>query len=182
MTIRRGNSIIAGNVADIPSQTGQSGKFLTTNGTAASWADPTNNCVKLAGNQTINDTKIFNTDYTAFKGTSIDILNSSTTLASVGINYEDVNNVVYGQDFIRTQTNGSLVNAKAIKSHSGDNWANLIIGFDANDTVFTSAPTPSVSSNSTEIATTAYVNTKFQVVSALPASPDPDTYYFIPES
>ena len=33
MTIRRGNSIIAGNAVDIPSQTGQSGKFLTTNGT-----------------------------------------------------------------------------------------------------------------------------------------------------
>lgn len=38
MTIRRGNSIIAGNSADIPSQTGQSGKFLTTNGTTTSWA------------------------------------------------------------------------------------------------------------------------------------------------
>ena len=39
MTIRRGDSIIAGNSADIPSQTGQSGKFLTTNGTVASWGD-----------------------------------------------------------------------------------------------------------------------------------------------
>lgn len=182
MTIRRGNSIIAGNAADIPSQTGQSGKFLTTNGTAASWADPTSNCVKLIGNQTISDTKIFNTDYTAFKGTNIDVLNSPTVFASVGINYEDASNVVYGQDFIRTETNGNLVNTKAIKSHNGDNWANLIIGFDANDNVFTHAPTPSVSSNNTNIATTAYVNTKFQVVSALPASPDPDTYYFIPES
>lgn len=38
MTIRRGDSIIAGNSADIPSQTGQSGKFLTTNGTTTSWA------------------------------------------------------------------------------------------------------------------------------------------------
>ena len=38
MTIRRGNSIIAGNAVDIPSQTGQSGKFLTTNGTTTSWA------------------------------------------------------------------------------------------------------------------------------------------------
>lgn len=38
MTIRRGDSIIAGNSADIPSQTGQSGKFLTTNGTTTAWA------------------------------------------------------------------------------------------------------------------------------------------------
>ena len=43
------------------------------------------------------------------------------------------------------------------------------------------APTPAVSNNSTEIATTAYVNNKFKKVSALPSSPDANTYYFIPE-
>ena len=42
-------------------------------------------------------------------------------------------------------------------------------------------PTPAVSSNTTIPATTAYVNNKFMLVSALPASPDADTYYFIPE-
>lgn len=42
-------------------------------------------------------------------------------------------------------------------------------------------PTPAVSSNTTVPATTAYVNNKFILVSALPASPDTDTYYFIPE-
>ena len=42
-------------------------------------------------------------------------------------------------------------------------------------------PTPAVSSNTTVPATTAYVNNKFMLVSALPASPDADTYYFIPE-
>ena len=42
--------------------------------------------------------------------------------------------------------------------------------------------TPAVSDNSTKAATTAYVNTKFQVVSALPANPDADTFYFIPEA
>ena len=42
-------------------------------------------------------------------------------------------------------------------------------------------PTPLVSDSSTKPATTAFVNTKFQVVNALPASPDPDTFYFIPE-
>ena len=43
------------------------------------------------------------------------------------------------------------------------------------------APTPAVSNNSTEIATTAYVNNKFKKVSALPSSPDANIYYFIPE-
>lgn len=111
MTIRRGNSIIAGNAADIPSQTGQSGKFLTTNGTTASWATvsvDTSDCVKLTGDQTVAGNK-------TFSGT-------------------------------------------------------------------TAVVTPTVSDNSTKPATTAYIETKFQVVSALPASPDPNTYYFIPES
>ena len=40
-------------------------------------------------------------------------------------------------------------------------------------------PTPSVSSNTTVPATTAYVNNKFQVVSSLPANPDPNTFYFV---
>lgn len=41
--------------------------------------------------------------------------------------------------------------------------------------------TPAVSDNTTKPATTAWVNVKFQVVSALPENPDPDTFYFIPE-
>lgn len=43
------------------------------------------------------------------------------------------------------------------------------------------AATPAVSTNDTTVATTAYVNAKFQVVSALPANPDANTFYFIPE-
>lgn len=46
-------------------------------------------------------------------------------------------------------------------------------------TVATVAPTPPTSDNSTQIATTAWVNNKFQVVSTLPAEPDPNVYYFV---
>ena len=42
-------------------------------------------------------------------------------------------------------------------------------------------PTAGVSDNSTKAVNTTYINTKFQVVSALPANPDADTFYFIPE-
>lgn len=41
--------------------------------------------------------------------------------------------------------------------------------------------TPAVSDNSRKPVTTAYIETKFKVVSTLPAFPDSDTYYFIPE-
>ena len=45
---------------------------------------------------------------------------------------------------------------------------------------YATAPT-SVTANDTQIATTAWVNSKMQVVSALPANPDPNVFYFIPE-
>ena len=46
---------------------------------------------------------------------------------------------------------------------------------------YTSVATPPTSDNSTQIATTAFVNNKFQVVSTLPVNPDPDTFYYIQE-
>lgn len=42
------------------------------------------------------------------------------------------------------------------------------------------APTPAVASNGGDVATTAWFNSKMQVVSALPANPDPNVFYFIP--
>lgn len=49
---------------------------------------------------------------------------------------------------------------------------------------FTASPKVPIigtSSNDTSAANTAWVNNKFKVVSALPASPDPNIFYFIPE-
>lgn len=43
----------------------------------------------------------------------------------------------------------------------------------------TAVVTPAVSDNSTKPATTAYIETKFQLVNSLPATPDADTFYFI---
>lgn len=47
--------------------------------------------------------------------------------------------------------------------------------------VKTEAPSPRISDNSRQIATTAWVNNKFQKVSRLPAQPDPNVTYLIPE-
>lgn len=60
-------------------------------------------------------------------------------------------------------------------------YAEIYVAIGKNGTITTYAPTPNVSSNGTNIATTAYVNTKFQVVSTLPANPNSNVYYFIPE-
>lgn len=42
-------------------------------------------------------------------------------------------------------------------------------------------PTPAANSNNDQVATTAWFNSKMQVVSALPAAPDANVFYFIPE-
>jgi len=42
-------------------------------------------------------------------------------------------------------------------------------------------PTQANSDDSTKAASTAFIANKFQVVAALPLSPDADTFYFIPE-
>lgn len=47
--------------------------------------------------------------------------------------------------------------------------------------VKTDAPSPHISDNSRQIATTAWINNKFQKVSTLPAQPDPNVTYLIPE-
>ena len=44
-----------------------------------------------------------------------------------------------------------------------------------------SAPTPAVNANDTQVATTAWFNSKMQVVSALPVNQEPNVFYFIPE-
>lgn len=45
----------------------------------------------------------------------------------------------------------------------------------------TTVTTPQIENNSNQIATTAWVNNKFQKVSTLPAQPDPNVTYLIPE-
>lgn len=55
---------------------------------------------------------------------------------------------------------------------------NVSIYFTGSEAVY--APTPDVANNGTRVATTAYCNSKHQVVSALPASPNADVFYYIP--
>lgn len=113
--------------------------------------------VKLSGSQSISGVKTFNTAYTLFKGTAIDITNAKTTQSDVGINWLDKNGTVLGQNIIRTYTTGSVQNNMYIKAHNSNNWACISVGFDANDNAYTYAPTPATSDNSTMIATTAFV-------------------------
>ena len=65
--------------------------------------------------------------------------------------------------------------------NAGGTIHQIAIVINDDGTVATVAPTPPISDNSTQIATTAFVNKKHQVVSVLPVSPDPNTFYYISE-
>lgn len=60
-------------------------------------------------------------------------------------------------------------------------YSRLALVVESDGTGYGISPTPAVSSTGTTIATAGYINNKFKKVSTLPASPDTDTFYFIPE-
>lgn len=146
------------------------------------------NTVHKTGNETIGGNKTFSglgtfRNYNAFWKTPYNIIVRSESIEDgvtpssnqfMGIEFRDKNDVRVGWIGLAKKTDGTqLIELQKQGSTSG----------------FT-APTPSVGDNSNQIATTAYVTNKvstkadkasFQVVSALPANPDSNTFYFIPE-
>lgn len=71
--------------------------------------------------------------------------------------------------------------ARNTKSDGQEVSGIVMVSVAPDGSISTSAPTPPINSNANQISTTAWFNTKIQVVSTLPASPDPNVYYFIPE-
>lgn len=112
--------------------------------------------VKLTGNQTVAGTKTFSASPIAPTPTSGD---SSTKVATT--------------EFVSAAI-GDL-SSNAVKTY-GDQTISGIKTFNSSPII----PTPAVGDNTQKGATTAYINNKFQVVNSLPASPDSNTFYFIP--
>ena len=104
-----------------------------------------------------------------------DDYNPSSPQYSNFIDNIDINNKLITRIFTTKVPSGA--NGIALQAWKGS--TNYTLSVFTDGTTF--APTPNVSSNGANIATTAYVNTKFQVVSTLPANPDSNVYYFIPE-
>ena len=73
-----------------------------------------------------------------------------------------------------------LINTIRFIGINSNNTTNITLQVDLeNNRVW--VPTPATTANDTQAATTAWFNSKMQVVSALPANPDPNVFYFIPE-
>ncbi|MBQ2174832.1 MAG: hypothetical protein II453_07185 [Alphaproteobacteria bacterium] len=75
-----GNSLLgSGNVDALPTQTGQSGKFLTTDGTDASWSD------KPLANNTTHGLSILGTSSNPYASTSIGKYSNASGMGSIAI-------------------------------------------------------------------------------------------------
>ena len=163
--------------------TDMSTEYFTLNQTSGKWEiNPTYNAtlVHTSGDETIGGTK-------TFTAPSLRISNVAGT-GGTGLNILDSNGK--GQTYLHHFYTGGryysrLVNYNATAKKTA--YVEVVVDDDGGS-IFTSynvdnmrAPTPAVSSNSTDIATTAWFNNKMKVVSSLPSSPVSGVFYFIPE-
>ena len=138
--------------------------------------------VHKTGNEIINGDKIFTNNINR----NVNVIRGQTPATDFwnDIKFVDNNgNWLSGFEYTLHQDKSSSLGIILSDSISDTTNVKVAIqlGLNTDGTVYTTAQTPSVSSNSSDIATTAYVNTKFQVVSTLPASPNSNVFYFIPE-
>ena len=123
--------------------------------------------------QTITGTKTFKYVVTAelepinfiAKNPTMDVNATPSSRKYVGYDFRDKNNVRIGYIGISQGTDGTF----QYEFQKLGNYANKMIGI-----------TPPVNSSGTEIVTAGWFNSKMQVVSALPATPDANVFYFIP--
>lgn len=111
--------------------------------------------VHKTGSEDITGNKVFNQSSVEMRGIPNDATYEPNILFHIpGVQYSRI-----------AMTSVGL----AVKSGDGSTYSSIL------------CDTPVVSDNSNKTTTTAYINAKFQVVSALPANPDANVYYFIPE-
>ena len=171
----------------------------TTSGTLAvkGWVnDPakSTNVVHRSGNETIGGIKTFahstfmqGNDDMAYFVKMIKADNTSETQSvrtAAAFRACDNNNKIVGDVRIYRTTNGESWSSLVARNYASDEaGVNAVIScmVDNEGNTFTSAPTPPVGDNSSQIATTAWVNNKIQFVDSLPANPINGVLYLIPE-
>ena len=167
--------------APTPATLDNSTKIATT-----AWVNNLDNSVvHKTGDETISGIKTFQGDGWIAKIQNIDVTYNIAPSSNKGtsIIFTDKNGTQMGcVECFKLNDNSTMTRLNTYGPN--DNWSSqpltLRVFSDGYSVAY--APTPYVNAYGNEIATAAYINTKFQVVSALPASPNPDTYYFIPES
>ena len=131
------------------------------------------NVVTLNGDQTIGGVKTFKGVVTAelepinfiAKNPTMGVNETPSANKYVGYDFRDKNNVRIGYIGICQGTDGRL----RYEIQKLNNNVTAILGI-----------TPPVASGGIEMVTAGWFNSKMQVVSTLPANPDPNVFYFIP--
>ena len=139
------------------------------------------NTVTTNTNQTISGQKTFTTELQR-KSKSINITTQPENYTSNnGFRFLDKNNNIMGFLENSQQVDGRV--ATALHARNKDNYQQSIgvyVPQSGTTGGFATAPTPPTNAAGVEIATAGWFNSKMQVVSALPANPDPNVFYFIP--
>lgn len=134
--------------------------------------------------QTITGCKTFQTTNTRseiYMNSNTTVVSGATTFAAsivqkindTPIGYIESGIDSYNRYFAQIATNNKVNNV--------DSYACLGVWIDSNGFMRAYAPTSDVSDTGMEVITASCLNTKFQMVSALPANPNPNVFYFIPE-
>lgn len=103
-------------------------------------------------------------------------LNKSKTSAA---GHDGVNSWIFGSRTPDGSNTTGIAVRKYVNGVERSSHLSCVVFADGN--AYAYCPTPAVHFNGTEIATTQWFNQKIQVVSTLPANPNANVYYFIPE-
>ena len=139
------------------------------------------NTVTTNTNQTITGQKVFTTELRR-KSTVIDITTQSEKYTSNnGFKFVDKNGNIMGFLENSQQADGGIRTGIHAKNKDGYQ-PNICVYAPLSGTTgaYAIAPTPPVNATNNNIVTAEWFNSKMQVVSALPAAPDANVFYFIP--
>lgn len=136
--------------------------------------------VKTSGNQTITGLKTFVGKnavllYNDGQNTNLTLKDSITTYGNSAVDITQATSNGRNQLFIHFQEGNKWITEWSQDPATKD------VKFSVSNCAEAHAPTPAIADNTTKIATTAWVNNKHQVVSALPSSPTAGVFYFIKE-
>lgn len=170
--------------------TDMSTDYFTLNQTTGLWEISStydNSLVHKAGSETITGLKTLQNgddDAWLIRKANGDITDSAPTVQTMGsFRVTDKNMLIMGDVRFVRATNGNQTSSLMARNKASGTQVDCFIscGVDKNGNVFTAAPTPATSDNSTKIATTALVKSLHQQVNVLPVNPDSNVFYYIPE-
>lgn len=175
--------INSGVITPVPPSLATDAEFAAGTSTTASPSvyQARNGFVNTTGNQTIAGTKTFLGEPRRMN-TQIDINTASTTYLGNNLAFKDANGITTGYVENAMLAGGRIKGAIRVRNKDGyQSNVGIIVPFKGTSGAYGLAPTPPIASNGEVIVTSRWCNTKHQVVSALPASPNANIFYYIPE-